>query len=338
MELSQAITLFIFSASLIAFAGTKLSRTADQLADLTGMGEALFGAIFLGAVTSLSGVITSVTAAFNNHPELAVSNAIGGIAVQTVFLSIADISYKRVNLEHAAASFANLMYGVLLLGLLSIVLIGFSGPDISLFRIHPLSILIIIFYIAGSKLISSAREKPMWKPKITVETVRDLPDQEHLKNLSLKKVIIKFILLALAVSVSGYAVAESGIVIAATTGLSESFVGTLLTAVATSLPELIVSIAAVRQNALTLAVGNIIGGNSFDVLFVAFADIAYRNGSILHAVTRNQFFIVALTMLMVSTLILGLLHREQKGIGSIGWESFLIIILYIAGNSFLLFV
>jgi len=76
MELSQAITLFIFSAGLIAFAGTKLSKTADQLADLTGMGEALFGAIFLGAVTSLSGVINSVTAAFNNHPELAVSNAI----------------------------------------------------------------------------------------------------------------------------------------------------------------------------------------------------------------------------------------------------------------------
>ena len=178
----------------------------------------------------------------------------------------------------------------------------------------------------------------MWRPRMTLETVNDVPAEEHIKHLSLKKVITHFVLLALLVAGSGYAVARSGIAIASQTGLSESFVGTLFTAVSTSLPELIVSIAAVRQKALTLAVSNIIGGNTFDVLFVAFADVAYGKGSILHAVTQNQVFIVALTMLMVSALILGLLHREQKGIGKIGWESFLIIMLYLAGNAFLLFV
>ncbi|MGM0531602.1 MAG: sodium:calcium antiporter [Bacteroidota bacterium] len=337
MDLSLAIILFVFSTIVIAVAGTRLTRAADQLADLTGLGEALFGAIFLGAVTSLSGIITSVVAAFADHPELAISNAIGGIAAQTVFLSIADISYKRGNLEHAAASFANLMYGVLLIGLLSVVLIGFSGPEVSVFHVHPLSILIIVLYLAGSKLISSAKDKPMWRPRMTLETVKDIPDQNHIKDLSLRKLLTKFIILAIIVAGSGYAVAKSGITIAGKTGLSESFVGSLFTAVATSLPELIVSLAAVRQNALTLAVGNIIGGNTFDVLFVAFADIAYSKGSILHAITQNQIFIVALTMLMVSALILGLLHREQKGIGKIGWESFLIIILYLTGNAFLLF-
>ena len=337
MYLSLAIILFIVSTVIIAVAGTQLTRAADQLADLTGLGEALFGAIFLGAITSLSGIITSVVAAFADHPELAISNAIGGIAAQTVFLSIADISYKRGNLEHAAASFANLMYGVLLIGLLSIVLIGISGPAVSIFHLHPLSILIIIIYLAGSKLVSSAKDKPMWRPRVTIETVKDIPDQNHIKNLSLKKIVTKFIILAIIVAASGYAVAKSGITIAEQTGLSESFVGTLFTAVATSLPELIVSIAAVKRNALTLAVGNIIGGNTFDVLFIAFADIAYSKGSILHAITENQFFIVALTMLMISALILGLLHREQEGIGKIGWESFLIIVLYLAGNAFLLF-
>ncbi|MFW6104079.1 MAG: sodium:calcium antiporter, partial [Bacteroidota bacterium] len=275
--------------------------------------------------------------ALEDHPELAISNAIGGIAAQTAFLSIADICYKRGNLEHAAASIANLMYGVLLIGLLSLVLIGFSGPEVSVIHVHPFSILIVILYLAGSKLIFSAKDKPMWRPKMTVKTVKDVPDQNHIDNLSFGKVVTTFIILALIVAACGYAVAESGIVIADQTGLSESFVGTLLTAVATSLPELIVSIAAVRQNALTLAIGNIIGGNAFDVLFVAFADMAYSKGSILHAITQNQFFIVALTMLMTSTLILGLLHREQKGIVNIGWESFLIIILYLAGNAFLLF-
>lgn len=338
MDLSWAIILFIIATIFIAIGGTKLSKVADQLADLSGMGEALFGAIFLGGVTSMPGIATSVVAAYNNHPQLAISNAIGGIAAQTAFLSIADITYPKTNLEHAAASFANLMQGLLLIGLLSVVLIGISGPEVTVFNVHPLSIFMILLYVAGTSLISKARDKPMWQPKETRATVKDVPREQNINNLSLKKTIIKFIILAFIVGAAGYTVAKSGISIVENTGLSESFVGGLFTAVATSLPELFVSIAAVRQKALTLAVGNIIGGNTFDVLFVAFADLAYHQGSILHAIASEQVYIIALTMLMVSTLILGLLHREKKGVGKIGWESFLIILLYLSGNAFLFFM
>jgi cation:H+ antiporter len=337
MDLSLAIILFIISTLVIAFAGTLLTRTADQLADITGLGEALFGAIFLGGTTSLPGIVTSVVAAYNGHPQLAVSNAIGGIAAQTLFLSIADISYRKTNLEHAAASFANLMQGVLLIGMLAFVIISMSGPNFTVFHVHPFSILMILIYILGSMLIAKAKETPMWAPRITRATVEDIPEEDNIKKLSLPKVIIKFIILAILVSAAGFAVAKTGIDIAGKTGLSETFVGVLFTAIATSIPELIVSLAAVRQGALTLSVGNIIGGNSFDVLFVAFADIAYTRGSILHAITNNQVFIVALTMLMASTLLLGLLHREKEGFGKIGWESLLIIILYFAGNAFIFF-
>ncbi len=337
MDLSLAIILFVFSTLVIATAGTMLTRTADQLADLTGLGEALFGAIFLGGTTSLPGIVTSVVAAYNGHPQLAVSNAIGGIAAQTLFLSIADISYRKINLEHAAASFANLMQGVLLIGMLAFVIISMSGPDFTVFHVHPFSILMILIYIFGSMLIAKAKETPMWTPRITRATVKDVPEEENINKLSLSKVIIKFVLLAIVVSAAGFAIAKTGINIAAKTGLSETFVGVLFTAIATSIPELIVSLAAVRQGALTLSVGNIIGGNSFDVLFVAFADIAYTRGSILHAITNSQVFVVALTMLMASTLLLGLLHREREGFGKIGWESLLIIILYFAGNAFIYF-
>src|SRR6056297_2360639 len=124
MSLFFAIITFVIATLVIIFAGTALTRYADKLADKTGLGEALVGAVFLGGVTSIAGIITSVVAAYNNHPQLAISNAIGGIAVQTVFLSIADISYSKVNLEHASASLANLMQGVLLIGLLTLVILG----------------------------------------------------------------------------------------------------------------------------------------------------------------------------------------------------------------------
>jgi cation:H+ antiporter len=93
----------------------------------------------------------------------------------------------------------------------------------------------------------------------------------------------------------------------------------------------VTSVAAVRRGALTLAVSGIIGGNCFDVLFVAFSDFAYRPGSIYHAITTRQIFIIALTMLLTGILLLGLLRREQHGIGNIGFESFLILMLYLGG-------
>lgn len=337
IDLTLAIILFLAATVVIAIAGTMLARTADQLADLTGMGEAMFGAIFLGGITSLPGIITSVVAAYQGHPELAVSNAIGGIAAQTVFLSIADIAHRKVNLEHAAASLTNIMQGLLLLGLLAFLLIGIAGPSESVFHVHPISIVLLVVYILGTRLIAISRDRPMWQPRLTKDTIQDIPDEKHLTQLSLPKVITQFAVLAILVGAAGYTVAETGIIIAGETGLSESLVGALFTAIATSLPELIVSIAAVRQKALTLAVSNIIGGNTFDILFVAFADIAYFEGSILHAVTSNQVYLIGLTMLMTSILILGLLHREKHGIAKIGWESVLIMAVYLAGNAFLFF-
>lgn len=334
MELSLAIVLFLLSTGVVAFFGVKLTKTADQLADITGLGEALFGAVIVGGVTSLPGIITSVVAALNGYPELAVSNAIGGIAAQTIFLSVADISYKKKNLEHAAASFPNLMHALLLIGMLSLVIVGAAGPDVSVLNIHPFSFILIAVYFLGTRLVSSAKDKPMWKPRMTKATVADVPSEEF-KKLNLKTVAFKFIFFALIVGVAGYTIGQSGMVIADKTQLSESLVGMLFTAIATSLPELIVSISAVRRGALTLAISNIIGGNSFDVLFIAFADMAFTGGSILHAITQNQVYLMAMTILMVSVLTLGLLHREEEGFGKIGWESVTIILVYILGSAFI---
>jgi cation:H+ antiporter len=86
-----------------------------------------------------------------------------------------------------------------------------------------------------------------------------------------------------------------------------------------------------------LAVGGIIGGNTFDVLFLAASDAAYPTGSIYHAASDASYFILALSILMTGVLMLGLLRRERHGIGNIGFESFLLIVIYLAGFS-LLFV
>lgn len=331
MSLWLAILIFIGLATIIGFAGTLLTKSADQLADVTGLGEALVGGILLGAVTSISGIVTSVTAAYEGQPDLAFSNAVGGIAAQTVFLAIADIAYPKANLEHASASYTNLLQGVLLIGMLGFVILTISTDSFTVLGTHPASVVLIAIYIFGTRLISKAEKHPMWEPSDTPETVEDVPDQENQENINLSWLIVRFVVLAAIVGIAGYFIAQIGILITEKSGISASFMGALFTAVATSLPELVVSVSAVRQGALTLAVSNIIGGNSFDVLFLSFADVAFQEDSLYHTANNSQLFIISLTILLTSVLLMGLLHRQKYGIGRVGWESLLSICIFILG-------
>ncbi len=221
--------------------------------------------------------------------------------------------------------------------LLSFILLLAFSPEVSVIGIHPASVLVILAYVAGIRLIWKAKARKMWTPKHTAFTVEDRVRYFESETLNKKSVSARFLILAAAVAVAGYMVAQTGIVIAEETRLSETIVGGLFTAVSTSLPELIVTFSAVREGALTLAVSNIVGGNTFDVLTVALVDFAYSEGSVYHAFTGGQTFIITLTLILSAILVMGLLDRERHGIGGIGWESFLILVLFVGGYFVLIF-
>lgn len=131
LSLPVSAALFVLCALAIAVFGTMLARRAGIIAECTGWGQAIVGATLLGGTTSISGSITSALTAWHGYAGLSISNAIGGIAVQTAFLAVADLTYRRANLEHAAASPPNLSQGALLIVLLALPLVAASGPDIS---------------------------------------------------------------------------------------------------------------------------------------------------------------------------------------------------------------
>lgn len=333
--LLQALLVFSGCALVISVAGTRITRIVDQLADRTGIGEAAAGAVLLGGTTSIGGSVLSVTAAWNGNAELAVSNALGGIAVQTFFLAVADIAYRRANLEHAAASVPNMIQNALLITLLALIMMAPLLPEVTLWSVHPITPLLFIAYVYGIRLAQSAHNEPMWAPTRTRETREDKPDDTS-SMPSMVRLWSEFALLFVVLGVAGWTLEPSATVIAAETGLTHTIVGVMLTAISTSIPELVTSVAAVRRGALTLAVGGIIGGNAFDTLFTAASDIAYRDGSIYHTMTDGTLFWACLTLLMSGILMLGLIRREQQGPGGIGLESVLIIALYLGGVSFLL--
>jgi len=335
LSLATAAVIFAAAAGVIGVAGWKLASIAGRIAAKTGLGEALTGAVFLGASTSLSGTVTSVTAAAEGHPELAFSNAIGGIAAQTAFLAIADITYRRANLEHAAASVANIMHGALLVALLGFILMGMSGPEASVFGMHPVSLILPAAYVYGMRHVLQAHVAPMWRPHRTPETREDHPAKTR-RYGGFAGLWSGFAALAVLVGVAGWLIAKSGVVLAQRTGLSETAMGALFSAVSTSLPELVTCLAAVRLGSLSLAVGDIIGGNVFDTLFITLSDAAYRDGSILHAAGPRGIFVTSLAVLLSGVLLMGMVRREKSGIANIGFESFFVLLLYGGGAALML--
>jgi len=328
--LAASLVLFAVCTVVILLAGTQLTGIVDELADRTGLGEALAGAVLLGMATSLSGIVLSVTAAYRGQPELAMSNALGGIAAQTLFLTIADLRLKGVNLEHAAASIGNMMQGTLLICLLALILVGAFSPNITFWGVHPITLVLLASYGYGLTIVRSGQANAMWFPTRTRETREDVPDEGSMQR-SLIRLWLSFAALAVAMGVSGWLLQGAATVISAETGLGQAVIGVLLTSVVTSLPELVTTVAAVRRGALTLAVSGIIGGNAFDTLFAAASDVAYREGSIYHAVSHEVLLWVALSALMTGVLLLGLIRREKHGPGRIGFESVALIVLYFSG-------
>ncbi|SLN22752.1 putative calcium/sodium:proton antiporter [Roseivivax jejudonensis] len=320
--------VFGLAGAAVVLASIRATALADVIADRTKLGEAMAGGLVLGAATSLAGVVVSVDAALSGDASYAFSNAVGGIAAQTLFLAIADLLHKRANLEHAAAEPANLFQAVMLIILLSLPLCALSGPDVAYFGVHPVSIAMFVAYLAGVQLSSSVKENPMWRPVRTSDTRRDQPEDDDEPDRSVKGPALQFVGLVAIMGAGGWVISQAGGQFIERFSLSSSLVGSLITAVVTSLPEFVTTLVAVRRGALQLAVGGIIGGNTFDTLFLVAGDIAYRDGSIFHAVEGNDVYWLGTGLLMTAVLLAGLILRQREGPGRIGIESVLMMGIY----------
>jgi len=321
---------FAAAALVVLLTGLRITRLVDRLADRTGIGEAIAGAVLLGAATSLSGTIVSITVAADGLASLAYANSIGGIAAQTAFLAIADLTYRKANLEHAAADLANIFQSVVLIVLLTLPLLAMTVPEATVAAVHPVSLAIPAVYVAALLTTQTLRETPMWRPVDTADTRADIPEAESAagKRRSTARLFLDLAVLMLVMAVAGWIIAKVAGALTGRLALSGSLVGALATAVVASLPELVTTIAAVRRGALQLAVGGIIGGNTFDTLFLTLADIFYREGSIYHAVGPEDRFWSLTAILMTGVLLGGLILRQRIGPARIGTESLALLLIY----------
>ena len=114
-------------------------------------------------------------------------------------------------------------------------------------------------------------------------------------------------------------------------GLSATFVGTWLVGIATSVPELVSCIAAVRLGALDLAVGNLLGSNSFNMVVFLAMDLAHPGGAIFGAIDPSHALSALVAVVLMCLALVAIVYRGERRFAFLESDSWVMLLAYLAG-------
>jgi cation:H+ antiporter len=325
---------FIVCAILIFWSGALLSKYGDVIAEKTGLGRAWVGAILIAGVTSLPELASGVSAvAWLNAPNLAAGAVLGSCLFNLALIAMIDLAYQpgRVLAKAQEVHILSGGLGVLMLGVVAMgVLIGPVLNGFGLWGVSVLSLLILFLYAIGGKMIAGL-EKERAGEVLEKEAVEGGYDR-----ISTPRAFSVFILNGIAVIALGMWLASIGDRLAATTGLSRSFVGNLFLALTTSLPEIAASLSAIRLGAIDLAIGNVLGSNLFNITLFPVYDLVDRGGNFWASLTTANAFAAVMTIMMTGVVIISLMYRASpKTPYRISWDGIAIAGMYIGSIALL---
>jgi len=275
-------------------------------------------------VTSMPELVTGASSVLLfDVPDIAAGDAIGSCLFNLLILAMLDVRHPvplsaRVHQGHVLSA----GFGIVQLGLVALALVAGSGaPVIGWFGVS--SILFIILYALAVRTIFLSERARI--SALTEELTGDLRYHE----LTLRRTVVLF--LAAAMVLIGAATLLPGVAehLADATGLDESFVGSLFVAISTSLPEVVVSIAAARIGALDMAAANLFGSNLFNVAVIGVDDLLYMRGPLLVHVSPTHIITLAGAIIMTGVAIVGLTFRAQRKRLRLSWDALAIVAVYV---------
>ncbi len=322
---------FLICSTAIVYSGTKLSKYGDIIAEKTGLGRTWIGVVLMASVTSLPELITGISSVtYFDVPDIAVGDVLGSCVFNMLILAALDALYKPVPISTRAhhGHVLSAGFGILLLGIvaLSIFLGKYADP---LGWIGVYSFLFMIIYFIGVRLIY------FYEKRQAAAFVREIAEGLRYEAVRTKDAVFHYVINAGIVVVAAIFLPKIGEGIAEATGLGQAFVANVFVAVSTSLPEVVVSVAAVRMAAVDLAIGSLFGSNIFNISILAIDDILFVKGPILSFANPSHAISALSAIAMTSIAVIGLTYRAEKKRLFLAWDSIGIIIVYISNMSFL---
>jgi len=325
---------FATCAVAIGYAGAKLTRLADAIGEKTGVSLSWIGLVLLAAVTSLPELatgISAVTAA--NAPNIAIGDALGSTVFNLALLVLLDLLYRPDSI-YTRASHEHLLsaaFGVVLLSVVGASLLLERARVLpAIAHVGSYTPLLIVLYLVAMRAVFVHGRRQAIRPT-------EAPTARY-AQLSARAVIVQFGLFAAVVALAGTWLPFVGARIADDMGWSRTFVGTLFVAGATSMPEVVVTVAALRLGALDMAIASLLGSNLFDVLIIAVDDIFYASGSVLASVGPVHAVTAFSASMMSGAVIIGLVYRpHRQWVRAPGVVSLALLAVYLL-NLYVLFI
>jgi cation:H+ antiporter len=277
------VLIFLAASGATWAAGIVLSKSTDALDARLGLGDELGGLILLAIAGTLPELAITISAAAQGNLQLAAGNLIGGIAIQTMVLLICDfVVGPERPLTYLVGRLTPVLEGLLVIMLVAGVGMGsLLEPSTAIGGVvNPASLGIVIIWVIGVYVIQKAAKDPRWKVTMPGSQPgrrrreRAQPDQPHpYASATTTGVAAIFGLASLVTLGAGVALEVSGNDIANRLNVNGVIFGATVLATATALPEISSGVAAVRLGDNALAMGDILGGNAFQVCLFLVADL-----------------------------------------------------------------
>jgi cation:H+ antiporter len=333
------VLLFAAGAAATWVAGVLLSRTTEALDVRLGLGAELGGVVLLAVAGSLPEVAITVSAAAQGNLGLAAGNLIGGIAVQTLVLAMCDVAAGPDRpLTFLVGALTPVLEALLVVLVVSGVLMGALLPaSTAIGPVSPASIAIVVVWFAGVYLIDRVRKRPRWSVEMPGSRPgrrhrrEHHPEQPHPLALSGTTTVAMLFLGACAVTlVAGVALEVSASTLADRADVNGVIFGATILAAATALPEISSGIAAVRLGDHALAMGDVFGGNAFQVCLFVVADLV-AGAPVLPAAGDLNSWLAAVGIALTAVYAVGVIARPQRCRARLGPDSILAVVLFALG-------
>lgn len=341
LPLWVSIVTFVISAGIVWMAGTRIARYADQIATKTGIGHAAIGLVMLAGITSLPELAVSITGAVQGTPALAINNLLGSIAMQIAILAIADAVLGKKALTVVVGSPMILMQVAMNVLLLVFVAIAVSTGDRLFFHAGAWSWALLFLYGFSIWKLSNSQGRHLWIAKKSAqqkedEQARNSEQEKDRVFESLQQLSIKAAAAGTAILIAGFLLSRTGDAIALKTGLGQSFVGAILIAFSTSLPEISSVVSAMRLKRYEMAISDIFGTNLFNVGLIFVVDVAYPGNAALNEVGKFSLVASLLGITLTSLYLIGLIERRDRTVARMGIDSLAVLVCY-GGGVYLLY-
>ena len=316
---------FLVCTALIVYSGARLSRYGDIIAEKTGIGKVWIGVVLMASVTSLPELVTGISSVtYAGVPDIAVGDVLGSCVFNMLIIALLDAGYRIMPIS-AKAHQGNILsagFGILLLSAAGASL--FLGKNISpLGWIGPYSLFFIIIYFIAIRLVY------FYEKRQIAAVMKEKAAELQYENISLKTAVFHYSLNAVIVIIAATFLPKIGEGIAENSGFGQTFVGNILIALSTSLPELVVSVSAVKMDAVDLAIGNLFGSNIFNILILAVDDIFFIKGPLLSFVNPNHVISALSAIMMTAIAVIGLTYRTERKRLFLAWDSIGIVLVYL---------